>query len=121
MTNEIQESHRFVATNRKIVVPTGISTETAHAWARQLAKRVDPEATDLAIGSNEAVSFLDLIGHAAGSDLASRWAERPVDAPPIVALGMGSVGPFRLDLSVDGPHVLIAGTTGSGKSEHFRR
>jgi S-DNA-T family DNA segregation ATPase FtsK/SpoIIIE len=103
-----------------VVVPTGISTETAHAWARQLAKRVDPEATDLAIGSNEAVSFLDLIGHAAGSDLSSRWAERPVDAPPIVALGMGSVGPFRLDLSVDGPHVLIAGTTGSGKSELLR-
>ena len=103
-----------------VVVPTGISTETAHAWARQLAKRVDPEATDLAIGSNEAVSFLDLIGHAAGSDLASRWAERPVHAPPIVALGTGSAGPFRLDLTVDGPHVLIAGTTGSGKSELLR-
>jgi len=103
-----------------VVVPTGISTETAQAWARQLAKRVDPEATDLAIGSNEAASFLDLVGHATGSDLASRWAKRPVDAAPIVALGTGSAGPFRLDLAVDGPHVLIAGTTGSGKSELLR-
>ncbi len=103
-----------------VVVPTGISAETAYGWARALTRRVDPEATDLVSGSNEAVSFLDLVGHATGPDLASRWAERPVDAPPIVALGTGPAGPFRLDLTADGPHVLIAGTTGSGKSELLR-
>ena len=103
------------------IVPTGISTETTYAWARQLAKRVDPEAIDLVSGSKQTVSFLDLVGHAAGRDIASRWADRPVDAPPVVALGTGFAGPFRLDLSTDGPHVLVAGTTGSGKSEHWCR
>ncbi len=34
-----------------------------------------------------------------------------------VVLGVGFDGPFRLDLRRDGPHALIAGTTGSGKSE----
>ena len=32
-------------------------------------------------------------------------------------LGVGSQGPVRADLVVDGPHALLAGTTGSGKSE----
>ncbi len=32
-------------------------------------------------------------------------------------LGIGADGPFALDLRRDGPHGLIAGTTGSGKSE----
>jgi DNA segregation ATPase FtsK/SpoIIIE, S-DNA-T family len=34
-----------------------------------------------------------------------------------VALGYASDGPFELDLRRDGPHALVAGTTGAGKSE----
>jgi len=34
-----------------------------------------------------------------------------------VVIGIGFDGPFRIDLRRDGPHALIAGTTGSGKSE----
>lgn len=58
-------------------------------------------------------------------DLDRAWA---VDAAPVVALGSaagsgsagsGSAGSItvELDLVADGPHLLIAGTTGSGKSE----
>lgn len=42
------------------------------------------------------------------------WTER---ARTDVVIGVGFDGPFRLDLRRDGPHALIAGTTGSGKSE----
>ena len=34
-----------------------------------------------------------------------------------VPIGIGADGPFILDLSADGPHGLVAGTTGAGKSE----
>ncbi len=32
-------------------------------------------------------------------------------------IGMGQGGPVRIDLATDGPHAVIGGTTGSGKSE----
>jgi S-DNA-T family DNA segregation ATPase FtsK/SpoIIIE len=34
-----------------------------------------------------------------------------------VAIGLGESGPVRLDLVREGPHAVVAGTTGSGKSE----
>ncbi|KFI50206.1 FtsK/SpoIIIE domain-containing protein [Bifidobacterium biavatii] len=42
-----------------------------------------------------------------------RWLEPPCME---ATLGMGQDGPFRLDLARQGPHALVAGTTGSGKS-----
>ncbi|MGA9749904.1 MAG: FtsK/SpoIIIE domain-containing protein, partial [Nocardioides sp.] len=49
--------------------------------------------------------------------IAPRWANgRTTD----VVVGAGYDGPFRLDLRRDGPHALIAGTTGSGKSEFLQ-
>ncbi|GMA36478.1 hypothetical protein GCM10025876_26820 [Demequina litorisediminis] len=53
------------------------------------------------------------------------WADLPSPAPPPpsrrrrtvrATLGMGKDGPVLLDLDDDGPHVLVAGTTGAGKS-----
>jgi S-DNA-T family DNA segregation ATPase FtsK/SpoIIIE len=34
-----------------------------------------------------------------------------------VPIGVGAEGPFSVDLRLDGPHGLVAGTTGAGKSE----
>ncbi|WP_062463423.1 FtsK/SpoIIIE domain-containing protein [Demequina soli] len=66
----------------------------------------------------------------AGLPDALRWADLP--PPPAAAparsdaggaprrlvatIGVGEDGPVTLDLDRDGPHVLVAGTTGSGKS-----
>ncbi|KAA1427212.1 FtsK/SpoIIIE domain-containing protein [Nocardioides antri] len=52
--------------------------------------------------------------HPTPEGVASRWGP---DARTDVVIGEGFDGPFRLDLRKDGPHALIAGTTGSGKSE----
>ncbi|MFC8410534.1 FtsK/SpoIIIE domain-containing protein [Arthrobacter sp. NPDC057259] len=37
-----------------------------------------------------------------------------------VPVGQGAAGPVFVDLQRDGPHLLVAGTTGSGKSEFLR-
>ena len=55
-------------------------------------------------------------------ELRARWEEQsrsPAQAAPALpaVLGVGSRGPVRADLVADGPHALLAGTTGSGKSE----
>lgn len=48
-------------------------------------------------------------------ELGRRWATYA--GVPEVTLGVSTGGPFRVDLVRDGPHVLVAGTTGAGKSE----
>ena len=55
-------------------------------------------------------------------ELRARWQEQTHSpdrgAPALSAvLGVGARGPVRADLVADGPHALLAGTTGSGKSE----
>ena len=50
--------------------------------------------------------------------LARTWAQTPHRTS--VPVGLTTDGPFRVDLATDGPHVLVAGTTGAGKSEFLR-
>jgi S-DNA-T family DNA segregation ATPase FtsK/SpoIIIE len=45
----------------------------------------------------------------------SRWVMEPRSTRMV--LGVGLDGPFALDLRADGPHGLVAGMTGSGKTE----
>lgn len=47
------------------------------------------------------------------SAIIDRWSAL---APPPVIVGKGTQGPVSIDLFRDGPHALVAGTTGSGKS-----
>ena len=55
-------------------------------------------------------------------ELREQWqaqAHSPTRGAPALSavLGVGARGPVRADLVADGPHALLAGTTGSGKSE----
>ncbi|MBT2522728.1 FtsK/SpoIIIE domain-containing protein [Arthrobacter sp. ISL-28] len=61
-------------------------------------------------------SILDLSAEAT----ALRWARGSLGSGLAVPIGCGTDGPRILDIEADGPHILIAGTTGSGKSELLR-
>lgn len=51
---------------------------------------------------------------------AFRWKSGAGQAGLPVPLGLGPKGSCGFDLEADGPHLLVAGTTGSGKSELLR-
>lgn len=51
---------------------------------------------------------------------AARWKASAQNHGLHVPLGLSSKGVRTLDLQADGPHLLVAGTTGSGKSELLR-
>ncbi|GAB2726987.1 FtsK/SpoIIIE domain-containing protein [Arthrobacter bambusae] len=54
------------------------------------------------------------------SDIATRWHASSARRGLSAVIGRGADGPRSLDLVSDGPHLLVAGTTGSGKSELLR-
>ena len=115
-----------------------VTTEEAMAFARRLAAVSDASAlvadeSDLP----RSVSFLDLLGHdlAASSDaVIDRWTQNasvhdrtpgavhtPRRAGKLRALvGQSNVDSLHLDLRANGPHALVGGTTGSGKSEFLQ-
>ncbi|WP_411285966.1 FtsK/SpoIIIE domain-containing protein [Lapillicoccus sp.] len=98
-----------------------VTDEPRSTWATHLARAMAPlrDATPDSAGRSvpASVRLLDLVA-AAGLDartLAGAWAVHPRSTE--VVIGVGADGPVRLDLRHDGPHALVAGTTGAGKSE----
>ena len=110
------------------VLMAGVTEATAHAVARRLAGLSDPErAGDHAGRLPTAVSLADvdplLVGappDRAARRLVERWRSAGPDPAPSTPLGHSVDGLVEVDLVRDGPHALIAGTTGSGKSELLR-
>ncbi|GLB66902.1 FtsK/SpoIIIE domain-containing protein [Arthrobacter mangrovi] len=50
----------------------------------------------------------------------ARWIINAATPGIRAVIGTGAEGPLMLDLAADGPHLLVAGTTGAGKSELLR-
>ena len=64
-------------------------------------------------------SFFDMLGIKCAKelDLKKRWQENDICKALKAPLGIGTDGIVELDITADGPHGLVAGMTGSGKSE----
>lgn len=97
---------------RPDLVRPGWCERTARALAP--VRDVTAEGTD---GLPERTALLDLLDlqPPTGEEIARRWQQRPAGTAAV--LGSSYRGALALDLASDGPHSLIAGTTGSGKSE----
>ena len=103
------------------------------AWAERFARALAPlrPAADAAGGHPvaalpDASRLLDELGlaRATPASLMARWAaaadEAPAGGRTLAVLGAGPRGPLAVDLAGDGPHLLIEGRAGSGKTELLR-
>lgn len=94
----------------------GIDRSAAESIARALAPlRVAGTSAGAALPVR--VALTDLHDDPAPADIAARWQQR---SGPVAVVGVDDSGPMILDLRRDGPHALIGGTTGAGKSELLR-
>ncbi|MFD4564598.1 FtsK/SpoIIIE domain-containing protein [Streptomyces sp. NPDC058467] len=91
------------------------------AWCARLSRSLSPlrdisgETEDSALpGSSRLLDVLQLEPPTRDA-IAARW--RMGGQSTMAVIGESYDGPFGIDIRKDGPHGLIAGTTGSGKSE----
>ncbi|MFJ6832213.1 FHA domain-containing protein [Streptomyces sp. NPDC091209] len=106
------------------------------AWAERFARSLAPLRTDGALGDRHArvsaplpqtARLLDELGlaRATPASLMARWADAADDTEAFggrarAVLGAGPRGPVAVDLPVEGPHLLIEGPPGSGRTELLR-
>ena len=84
--------------------------------ARALAPVRDASGSSLTTSIPRTVGLFDVVGHPDVDSIAAAWRRGRGPGLPFV-IGVGADGPVELDLVADGPHTLIGGTSGSGKSE----
>ncbi|MDT0270068.1 FtsK/SpoIIIE domain-containing protein [Streptomyces sp. DSM 44915] len=100
---------------------TGIrADQVTPDWCEQAARALAPlrdVTVEADAGMPSQVRLLPLLGQEPPDPaaLVRSWARRP--ASTTFPVGAGHDGTAALDLVADGPHALIGGTTGSGKSE----
>lgn len=99
----------------------GVEDDLARAAAGRLASHRDPEARWAADSLPTQVSLSELLDRPERGGIAARWLRREGrPTAPTARLGRDATGVVEIDLARDGPHALVAGTTGSGKSELLR-
>ena len=100
------------------VVMDGVSETWAHGVARALAPLDDATPDDTTAELPTDARLLDLLSFDATDAAALETAWRVSPRTTDVLLGVSvDDRPFVVDLQRDGPHALVAGTTGAGKSE----
>lgn len=102
---------------------TAVTDQVSGEWADEVARCVAPLVDGGAVGEGgvpDACRLLDLLDlrRPGAAAVGNRWELSAGGARSVI--GMGTSGLVSVDLASDGPHALIAGTTGAGKSELLR-
>ncbi|MEF9883233.1 FHA domain-containing protein [Streptomyces sp. P9-A4] len=104
----------------------GVVDAVSVAWADRFGRALAPLRTDAAAAPGARASalppkarLLDELGlaRATPASLMARWASA---GDGTVVLGAGPRGPLAVDLTQEGPHLLIEGPAGSGRTELLR-
>jgi S-DNA-T family DNA segregation ATPase FtsK/SpoIIIE len=100
-----------------LVLADQVGAGWADRAARALAPIRDISREDGQAAIPSAARLLDLLGmpDPTADSVLSLWQRH--GRTTAVPIGIGADGPFVVDVRADGPHALIAGTTGAGKSE----
>lgn len=102
------------------VLLDGLSVPTAERIARSLCsiRHVSGVGDEGMLPTS--VRYVDLLGVDLDdpAPIVARWQRSPRRTHVVV--GAGADGEFAIDIAADGPHALVAGTTGSGKSEFLQ-
>jgi S-DNA-T family DNA segregation ATPase FtsK/SpoIIIE len=105
-------------------VPPLLADQVAVPWADRVARALAP-VRDVSRDDAQAMipnsaRLLDLIGMPNPSPelVLAAWQRRGRTTK--VPIGVGADGRYIIDVSADGPHGLVAGTTGAGKSEFLQ-
>jgi S-DNA-T family DNA segregation ATPase FtsK/SpoIIIE len=115
-------------TRLRLRLPDATDTEAvidqvAPDWVAELARSLAPLVDASASGTASVPPDCPLLETLGVTELtpfavAARWAESTGGARML--LGRSAEGVLEVDLATDGPHALVAGTTGAGKSELLR-
>jgi DNA segregation ATPase FtsK/SpoIIIE, S-DNA-T family len=108
---------QMMASAISAVRPDYVSSGWCARLARAMAPIRDASDNDDAAGLPEASRLLDVLGlePPTAEAIVGRW--NAGGRSTLALIGESYDGPFGIDVRKDGPHGLIAGTTGSGKSE----
>jgi DNA segregation ATPase FtsK/SpoIIIE, S-DNA-T family len=102
--------------------PAGMADDVARDCARALARLEDPELDLVGAGLPASIRLLPLLelDECTPDAVLARWKAAGPDPRPATPVGVSEDGVFSVDFVADGPHALVGGTTGAGKSELLR-
>lgn len=115
--------HVVMRTRTNPVLVATIDETQAERAAMAMASLEDADAAEhSSVSLPEHVSLLDVlrIDSPDAATIGARWRRAGRAPAPRVPIGIGTHGTIEIDMAADGPHALLAGTTGSGKSELLR-
>jgi DNA segregation ATPase FtsK/SpoIIIE, S-DNA-T family len=103
-------------------VPDGMDQARAEQAARALAPMRDRAAAAAQAAIPYPVRLLDLlgIGVPGARDILALWSGKRAGPTTRVVLGAGASGPVAVDLAAQGPHTVVGGAAGAGKSVLLR-